>query len=188
MPQEKEPLIRREIINAARSGDTLAFSEIYSVYHPPLVNFLTRRFRNPQLAEDMANETFIKALEAISATSDDLKIGKWLTTIAINTTLNFLRGESRRVMTESRSSSPDRFVTRSAEAEALDRIAIEEAYKTFDPHKPDQVHFRDSLFLNAAGFKYQEISKIHTTETAPVVPTTVGTRISRARKILKAAA
>lgn len=188
MPREKEPLIKPAIINAAQRGDSGAFVQIYETYHPLILRFLTRRFRDPQLAEDITQETFLKALAAISGTSEDLKIGAWLTRIAYTTTLNVLKKEARVIVTDPKSAELDKAVNNSSENEALNRIAIKDTYDLFDPSNPDQVNFRNSLFLSALGFKHGEIGLLTGEDNETVIPQTVATRISRARKHIKKSA
>src|SRR3979490_465712 len=70
-------------------------------------------------AQDLAQETFIKALQRQDQLKDELKAGHWLSRIATNTALDFLRRHSRvqycelEVAPQTSGESPEQIVLRS---------------------------------------------------------------------------
>ncbi|MER8187167.1 sigma-70 family RNA polymerase sigma factor [Kitasatospora sp. NPDC094015] len=84
------------LIDHARAGDPVAWSEFYLRYRAPLVSYLLRRTNGDRaLAEDLTQETFVRAMRAIRGyrwTGTDFSA--WLMTIA----RNLLNDHSRRAM------------------------------------------------------------------------------------------
>lgn len=56
--------------------------EIYKRYSQIVFHFLYARCKNPELAEDLMQETFLKALEAIDSYDASCKMSTWLCQIA----------------------------------------------------------------------------------------------------------
>lgn len=88
------PVPSREVIARARAGDHAAFAVIVDHFRSPIWNYLYRRFGNAEDANDLAQDTFVKALLAISRTDADLRLGPWLYRIATNVALDRWRHES----------------------------------------------------------------------------------------------
>jgi RNA polymerase sigma-70 factor (ECF subfamily) len=86
------------LIEAAKAGDADAWSAVYQGYRGAVLAFLTRRTGNRALAEDLTQDTFVRAMAGIGGyqwTGKDL--GAWIFTIARNIMLDHdKRGASRR--------------------------------------------------------------------------------------------
>ncbi|MFP7495164.1 RNA polymerase sigma factor [Terribacillus saccharophilus] len=72
------------------------FQHIYSLYHQRVYHAAQKVLRDPQLAEDAAQETFIKAYRNLDKLDDMSKAGAWLATIASRTAIDMLRKEGKR--------------------------------------------------------------------------------------------
>ena len=83
------------VIARARAGDPAAFAAIYAAYYPRIVACCRRIVGDPDLAEDLAQDTFIKAYRALPRTTPDLPLAAWLFRIAGNTALSALRRRRR---------------------------------------------------------------------------------------------
>src|SRR6267142_3467897 len=76
-------------------------------------------------AQDLTQEAFIKALQRQDQLKDELKAGHWLSRIATNTALDFLRRHSRvqycelEVAPQTSGESPEQIVLRSEHHEYL---------------------------------------------------------------------
>jgi RNA polymerase sigma-70 factor (ECF subfamily) len=81
----------REVIVLAQGGDGGAFAALYAHYQAPIRNYLHRLFGDPDDAEELAQDTFLKAYRALPATSADLRVGPWLYRIATNVALDAFR-------------------------------------------------------------------------------------------------
>src|SRR4029078_4552338 len=77
-------------------------------------------------AQDLTQEAFIKALQRQGQLKDELKAAHWLSRIATNTAIDFLRRHGRvsfceiDVMAESSTESPEQSVLRSEQREYLE--------------------------------------------------------------------
>jgi RNA polymerase sigma-70 factor (ECF subfamily) len=73
------------LVARAQAGDSSAFGEIYDRYNETVYRYIYFRVNNAQLAEDLASETFLRALRRISSFSwQGRAFGAWLVTIARN--------------------------------------------------------------------------------------------------------
>lgn len=85
------------LVELARGGDSEAFGLLYDHYQSSVYRFLFYRTRSSQLAEDLASETFFRALRSMSNFRWQGKdFGAWLMTIARNlATDHFKAGRTR---------------------------------------------------------------------------------------------
>ena len=99
-PAAAEPRARRsqgltsddpDLVGRAREGDQVAFARLFEQYHAPILNYLHRMVGDRAMAEDLTQDTFIKAYNALPATRPDLAFKPWLYRIATNTAISQLR-------------------------------------------------------------------------------------------------
>ncbi len=79
------------LVARARRGDAAAFTEIFERYHHRIVNYLYGLVHDRELANDLAQDSFLKAYKALPRMDDDLRLGPWLYRIAGNTAFSALR-------------------------------------------------------------------------------------------------
>jgi len=79
------------LIEQARRGDRNAFGELVSRYYPGVVRIVYRLCGDTGLAEDMAQEAFLRAWLALPAFRPQSSLRNWLYRIAVNATLDVLR-------------------------------------------------------------------------------------------------
>jgi RNA polymerase sigma-70 factor (ECF subfamily) len=80
-----------EIVARARAGDGDAFAVIVDTYRDRLFGLAVGIVRNRDAAEDIVQETFIKAYRNLAGFRGDAGIYTWLYRIAVNTAHNHLR-------------------------------------------------------------------------------------------------
>src|SRR5256886_17239365 len=68
-----------------------AFRELVRRYERPLFSLLYRMVRDRALAEDLAQETFIKVLNGIGSYNPQFKFSSWIFKIANNAAIDHLR-------------------------------------------------------------------------------------------------
>lgn len=71
-------------VERARSGDIDAFDQIMFRYEHRLQRFLIGLVGDPDIAQELCQETFFSAYRALPRVRGDLKISAWLHTIALN--------------------------------------------------------------------------------------------------------
>lgn len=85
-----------ELVTRSQTGDPAAFEELVR-QHQRMIHALTFRMTGSLAdAEDLAQETFIRAYERVGSFHGSAKFSTWLYRIAINACLNWRQSEARR--------------------------------------------------------------------------------------------
>jgi RNA polymerase sigma-70 factor, ECF subfamily len=80
-----------ELMLRVRAGDSASFEELLRRYRLPLVGYFHRMLRDPALAEDLAQEVFLRVYKARVRYRPDARFTTWLYRIATNLALNAIR-------------------------------------------------------------------------------------------------
>src|SRR5579863_5856302 len=80
-----------ELMLRVRSGDAGSFEVLLNRYRLPLVSYFVRMVRDPALAEDLAQEVFLRVYQARQRYQPEARFTTWLYRIATNLALNALR-------------------------------------------------------------------------------------------------
>lgn len=83
-------------IEAAKRGDLDAFDEIVRTYQVPIVRYLRGFVGDEHLAEEIAQDTFVRCFERLSGFEGRARFSTWLFRIAHNTAIDAVRARSRR--------------------------------------------------------------------------------------------
>jgi RNA polymerase sigma-70 factor, ECF subfamily len=75
------------LVERARNGDTRAFERLYREHAGRVYGLCLRMTREPHLAEDCTQETFINAWRALGKFETRSSLGTWLHRIAVNVAL-----------------------------------------------------------------------------------------------------
>ena len=147
-----------------------------------------RMTKNPTDAEDLVQETYLKAFGAFTSFTEGTNLKAWLFRILTNTYINIYRKKQRQPyqtptdeltdgqLHEAESHTPRGL--RSAETEALDRLADSDVVEALAAIRED---FRLAVYLaDVEGFAYKEIAEIMGTPVG-----TVMSRLHRGRKLLR---
>jgi RNA polymerase sigma-70 factor (ECF subfamily) len=103
-----------DVVRLAQQGREPAFRELVRRYERPVFSLVYRMVRDREVAEDLAQDTFIKVLNHIDRYSPEFKFSSWLFKIANNVAIDHLR--RRRLDTVSIDGAPD--ATSASEVEA----------------------------------------------------------------------
>ena len=109
----------------ARAGSEAGYRELIRRYERPVFSLLYRMVRDRELAEDLAQETFVKALNAIESYRPEFKFSSWIFKIANNAAIDHLR--RRELDTLSLEGSPHAETPDAVEATALQVGARQES-------------------------------------------------------------
>ena len=107
----------QEVVVLAKSGKDAAYRELVRRYERPVFSLIYRMVRDRELAEDLAQETFVKALNAIESYRPEFKFSSWIFKIANNAAIDHLR--RRELDTLSLDGSPNAETADAVEATAL---------------------------------------------------------------------
>ena len=91
MPATQTAESESDLINRAQQGDRDAFSELVRSHYPGVVRVIYRLCGDAGLAEDAAQETFIKAWQHLASFRPGTSLKSWLYRIGANTALDALR-------------------------------------------------------------------------------------------------
>jgi len=173
------------VIRKVQSGDVNAFEELVTAYQKNVYNLALRMTGNPQDAEDMAQEAFLKAYNSLSSFRGESRFSVWLYRIVSNVCLDYLRkngkrstvslsvedddGEDIQLELPDTSQSPEEVLEKK-----LTREAVRRGLASLPPDS------RQILLLREIqGLSYEEIGEVLGLESG-----TVKSRIFRARKKL----
>lgn len=84
----------QSLVDAFRDGDVGAFEELYRRHQPLVLRRLTRLCGNAAVAEELAQETFLRAAQRIG-TSGELHFRAWILRIGTNIGIDHLRALKR---------------------------------------------------------------------------------------------
>ena len=84
------------LVDEARHGSKQAFGELVVRYERRLIRVILQFVKSVEQAEDLAQETFIKAYERLGQFDPARRFGPWLFRIGVNQTLDHLRRRKRR--------------------------------------------------------------------------------------------
>jgi RNA polymerase sigma-70 factor (ECF subfamily) len=72
------------IVARAKNGDEDAFRVIFTRYGRPILSFINNLVRDKDMADDLAQETFVRAHRSLGALREDARFSTWLFGIARN--------------------------------------------------------------------------------------------------------
>jgi len=97
MQNNSKPLTERQLIRLAADGDARAIRSLYDRYAPRVYAVVRRIAGDDDLAQDYAQEAWIRAIRALPTFRGDARFSTWLHRIAVNAALQALRKtETRR--------------------------------------------------------------------------------------------
>ena len=182
----------QDIVALARAGEEAAYRELIRRYERPLFSLVYRMVRDRELAEDLSQETFVKALNAIESYRPEFKFSSWIFKIANNAAIDHLR--RRELDTLSLEGSPQAETPEAIEATALqigdrqesplDEVAARELGGQIEAAIAElRPEYRSCILLrHVEGRAYEEIAEILNLPLG-----TVKTYIHRARNELRQA-
>jgi RNA polymerase sigma-70 factor (ECF subfamily) len=86
--------VPHELVERLRAGDPAALNDAYQLFHGRLYSYLRRASRNAAVADDLFQETWLKAARHAHRLEPNTNLEAWLFTIARNTFLSQRRWQS----------------------------------------------------------------------------------------------
>ena len=130
------------LVSLARSGDLDAFGQLYRRHAPGVYNLVLRILGNPDDAEDVKQEVFLRAHRSLDSFRGNARFSTWIYRIATNLSLDELRkrkpvvsvdqlssDSSWEPVSENTEADPERLLQRKAA-----RDAVQAALMAMPPH------------------------------------------------------
>ena len=183
-------LTDQEIVVLARQGREAAYRELIGRYQRPVFSLIYRLVRDREKSEDLAQETFIKVLNALDRYDPSYKFSSWIFKIAHNTSLDHLRKKEPHML--SLEGSPHAETQSEQEASVIQALSTEETPEDFTASRELgatleiaigklRPEYRTAIVMcHVEGRPYEEIA-----EVMGVPLGTIKTYIHRARNELK---
>ncbi|HXF09732.1 MAG TPA: sigma-70 family RNA polymerase sigma factor [Desulfuromonadaceae bacterium] len=95
-PDSPAPPEESELVARARRGDLSAYDELIKRYQERIYATIYHMTSNHEDANDLAQESFLKAYQALKSFKGGSSFYTWLYRIAVNKTINFLKQRKNR--------------------------------------------------------------------------------------------
>ncbi|MGD8375863.1 MAG: RNA polymerase sigma factor [Acidobacteriota bacterium] len=166
-----------EQVHQARHGNVDAFEAIYRRTHRRVYAICLRMAGDPSRAEEMVQETYLKAWSRLETYRAGTRFEAWLGRIAVNATLSEARSRGRRSRREMPVADPDRWDPPFGGAGPADGIDLERAIASLPPGAR-----RIYVLHDVEGFRHREIA-----EELGLSSGTTKAQLHRARRLLREA-
>lgn len=171
-----------DLVTRSKTGDLEAFGELVRRYQKPVFRIVLRMVRSPDDADDLTQDTFVRAHRGLKTFKEEFDFHPWLYRIAVNQAINFINKRKKQAASD------------------IDEVPESEVKTGVEPESPFQAASRQELLgrLEAAleelpeeqrtvfllrvqeGLSYEEIA-----ETMQTPKGTVMSRLARARMALR---
>lgn len=173
---EQETSVSTEaLVRQAQEGDTRAFEALYRRLVGRIYALCLRMSRDPQRAEELTQDVFVRAWERMGSFRGDSRFTTWLHRLAVNVVLQAGRARGRREGREQLVANPEDYVARVRREMPGTRVDLERAIASLPEGARTVLVLRD-----IQGYKYDEIA-----EMQGVALGTVKAQIHRARKMMR---
>jgi RNA polymerase sigma-70 factor, ECF subfamily len=144
--EEPEPAL----IRAAAAGDLRAFERLVRTYQEPVWRFLRRLLGDAGVAEDIAQETFLRVFRRLPTFTFESKFSTWMFQIARNAGVDELRSRRRRLRLASLAPPP------------TPAVGMPEASAEIDAALASlPVDLREAILLiEVLGLRYNEVARV----------------------------
>ena len=86
----------RGLITRVLEGDRLAARALYDAHAPRVYRLIYRFVGDDVLAEEFVQDTFVRVFGSLNGFRGDARLGTWIHSVAVTTTMNGLRTRNRR--------------------------------------------------------------------------------------------
>ena len=178
-----------EFIEKLKTGDAEAFDMLVTRYTSDIYSLLFRLTQNVEEAQDLTQETFLRALKAVKNFRGEADLKTWLYRIAVNESRNRFRWWKRRNRDKTVSLDAED-ATETSPYEKISGSSVNPESETL--RRERQTALRDALSRLSVNFReavvLRDIEGLSYEEVAAALETNVGTvksRIARGREELR---
>lgn len=159
---------------AAAPRDPAAFEALYRAHYRHVYAVTLRMTCDVSRAEDLTQEVFVRVWQKLPTFRGESALSTWIHTVAVRTTLENMRSESRREARVTTTDDPGRYAAEARRAMPETAVDLERAIAALPPGA------RKVLLLHDVnGYRYHEIA-----EMLGVSLGTVKSQLNRARRLM----
>lgn len=176
------PLREEEWVRRARSGDLDAFNRLVDLHSAPVFALVKRIVCDEGIAEELTQDTFVKAYRGLGGFREQAAFSTWLYRIALNHVRDYLasrRARQQELETSMEDPAISRFEFASADPNPEERVCESEMWDLFRRavHRLELRLLEAFLLRHQHGLSYREIAEILRVSVA-----NAKVRVHRARK------
>lgn len=147
-----------ELVRLCQDGFKEAFDELMNRYHSIIYDYVASQIRDADIAQDVVQETFLRAYRAISRCTRGSTFAGWLFTIARHKCQEYFRYRHRRLLKATRVSLPRQGPNMDPAAQAQKRETWDLLHKAVDELSEE---YRVVLFLkHQNGMSCKQIAQV----------------------------
>jgi RNA polymerase sigma-70 factor (ECF subfamily) len=165
------------LVRKAQAGEAAAFERLYEMHVRRMYALCLRMVSDHKKAEELTQDIFVRAWEAMSTFRFQSAFGTWLHRLGTNVVLGHLRSEKRREGKVSTTEDLEAFENGARQAMPETKLDLERAIASL----PDGA--KEVLVLHdIEGYRYREIA-----EMTEIAEGTVKSQLNRARRLVREA-
>ena len=170
-----------ELVVAALAGNTQAFDVLVTRYRRAMLTIAQQVVRNPTDAEDVVQDAFLRAFEALPQLTDLNRFGAWLHSITRNRALRYYKSEGRYQPQE----DMEPYLNTGADTSAADPAHIVERELTQQAIRDAIQELPDDFRVVIELYYWAEMPQKRMAEFLSLPLTTVKWRLHKAKDLLK---
>ena len=171
-----------DLVAWSKTGNLEAFGELVRRYQKPVFRIVLRMVRSPDDADDLTQDTFVRAHRGLKTFKDEYDFHPWLYRIAVNQAINFLNKRKRQAAADL-DEVPEGDIRAGPEPESpLQSASRQELLTRLEVALDKLPEEQRTVFLLRVqeGLSYEEIA-----DTMDTPKGTVMSRLARARMALR---
>jgi len=143
-------------INLAKSGNQIAFYQIWNYYHKSIYYFILNKTHNENLSSEITNTTFMKAFLNIGQYNTKYEFSTWLFTIAKNTFCENIKSKSH-LFVDINEFENTFCIIENYELDDFEEEKIDLLHKSINELRPN---YKEVIKLRLDNYKYEQIAEI----------------------------
>lgn len=143
------------LVERAKRRDRVAFEALYRAHYRRVYALALRMTCDVSRAEELTQEVFVRAWEALPGFRAESKLGTWLHTVAVRTCLNAGRAKRRREARFHNSGDIDRYAFAAKRAMPDTSVDLERALASLPPRAREV-----AVLFDIYGYRHEEIAVV----------------------------
>lgn len=166
-----------DLVRRAQRGDVAAFEALFRQFQGRIYALCLRMLADPSRAEDMTQESFVRAWQKIGSFKGRSAFGTWLHRLSVNVVLGDLRSSKRWESRTSALETTEAVIAAKPRRDPLAAVDLEQAISGLPPQARTVFVLHD-----VEGYKHREIAAM-----IGLAEGTCKAHLHRARKLLRKA-